>query len=31
MLHNNALKYENYLDTVFNGLEGKIFVMWNAK
>jgi hypothetical protein len=27
MLHNNALKYENYLDTVFNGLEGKIFVM----
>jgi hypothetical protein len=27
MLHNNALKYEYYLDTVFNGLEGKIFVM----
>jgi len=27
MLHNNALKYEQYLDTVFNGLEGKIFVM----
>ena len=27
MLHNNALKYEDYLDTVFNGLEGKIFVM----
>lgn len=27
MLHNNALKYEHYLDTVFNGLEGKIFVM----
>lgn len=27
MLHNSALKYESYLDTVFNGLEGKIFVM----
>lgn len=27
MLHNNALKYEHYLDTVFNGLEGKMFVM----
>lgn len=26
-LHNNALKYEYYLDTVFNGLVGKIFVM----
>jgi len=27
MLHNNAVKYEYNLDTIFNGLEGLMFVM----